>query len=239
MIIRIRTVTRSPWECQGTHLGTNESPKFWGLMEVSAVVTVLKPVNVPCEEPVSLSWRYDTADNIHIMTPREKKSILFFQRMQGTSSNCCMALSTSPTFRTGKTLLQIHTTRQGRTFSTGHRGASTTAPLLNEAIRPHLTQLLSVTQTLKKHSNDKCEATIQVTFLKNIFITGKCSWCSIKKGRKKITGSKSKMAGTITSVDPWMQRSLLKVHFSKISKRRKKETKIQLTPKAVTDSMSL
>lgn len=116
--------------------------QVWGLMEVSAIVIVLKPVNVPCEETVSLSQRHDTADNIHIMTPREKKSIFFFQRKQGASSNCCMALSTSP-----NTLLQIHTTRQGSTFSTGHRGASPTAPLLNEAIRPHPAQLVTYTNT--------------------------------------------------------------------------------------------
>lgn len=51
----------------------------------------------------------DTVYNLQIVTLREKKPILLPQRMQGTSSNCCMAVTTSlPTPCSENTLLQIH-----------------------------------------------------------------------------------------------------------------------------------
>lgn len=51
----------------------------------------------------------DTVYNLQIMTLREKKPILLPQRRKGTSSKCCMAVTTSPpTPYSENTLLQIH-----------------------------------------------------------------------------------------------------------------------------------
>lgn len=59
---------------------------------------------------------------LHVVTLREKKSVLFSWRMQGAASNRCMAIATSPsTACSGNTLLQMHTARPERTLPGRHR----------------------------------------------------------------------------------------------------------------------
>lgn len=53
----------------------------WGLTEVSSVIIVLKLIQVPCKRLCAFSDDMDDVDNIHIVTLREKNSILFFQKM--------------------------------------------------------------------------------------------------------------------------------------------------------------
>ena len=128
---------------------------FCFLMEGSSVRIIL----VPRKGPVCLFWPPANGHNVqlHVVTLRAKKSILFSWRMQGAASNRCMAIATSPsTACSGNTLLQMHTARPERTLPGRHRvrgppRLSRTALLVHVAVHPGPTQLLSRTPTVTRH----------------------------------------------------------------------------------------